>query len=76
MKHLFLGKGQNTENPSKLINLGRKVINKKGVENRVLRTKTQSKITNVKQTAKRAHMQQPAKLPLRWRGRGVRKKRV
>ena len=53
MKHLFLGKGQNTENSSKFSNLGRKVRIVKGVGNRVLRTKTQSKITNVQQTAKK-----------------------
>ena len=53
-------KGQNTENPSKLIHLVRKVRIVKGVENRVSRTKTHAKITNVEQTAKRAHMQQPA----------------
>ena len=35
MRYLFLGKGQNTENPSKLIHLGRKVRIVKGVENRV-----------------------------------------
>ncbi|WP_432670305.1 hypothetical protein [Flavobacterium sp. SM2513] len=64
MRYLFLGKGQNTENPSKLIHLGRKVRIIKGVENRVVRIKTQAKITNVKQTAKKADMQQPAKLPL------------
>lgn len=74
MRYLFLVKGQNTENPSKLINLGRKVRIVKGVENRVLRTKTHAKITNVKQTAKRAHIPQPAELPLLRRGRGVRKR--
>ena len=52
MKHLLLLKGQNTENPSKFSNLGRKVRIVKGVENRVLRTKTQSKITNVEQNTK------------------------
>ncbi len=55
MKHLFLQKGQNTEKLSKYFNLGRKVIIVKGVENRVVRTKTQAKITNLKQTAKSTH---------------------
>ena len=60
MKHLFLLKRQNTENLSKCFNLDRKVRIVKEVENRVLRTKTHAKITNVEQTAKSSHMQQPA----------------